>query len=97
MLTVKHVMNGSEAIHSAPYGVRYDGPFAPAGSPDGPMVTILSEGGIDFGLAGGTVYVMNDHGATVGIYKLGPTSAHLSDRSSVGSMPGTYSTNDVDA
>lgn len=76
MLTVKHAVNGMETIYSAPHGVRYDGPFALNGSSEGPMVSILALDGIELGLSGGTVYVMNDHGSTVGTYKLGAPAIH---------------------
>ena len=76
MLTVKHVHDGVEAIHCAPFGVEYVGPHANWGI-GGPHLSIrkaedASAMGVECkALHRGTAYVMNDAGSTVGVYHLG--------------------------
>jgi hypothetical protein len=76
MLTVKHVANGTERIYPAPFGAEYVGPHANWGI-GGPHLSIpLVQDAPGFGvqckvLHGGTAYVMNDGGSTVGVYHLG--------------------------
>lgn len=79
MLTVKHVAEGREEIYCAPHGVMYLGTFAVLGN-EGPG---WSQGGPRLFIKGpdeaetlavlyrGTAYVMNETGATIGMYRLG--------------------------
>ncbi len=81
MLTVKHLHDGIETIHDAPYGVEFIGPNAaeePGGlainnSPQAMLEAKCDKVGLGLTfLNGGTAYVMNSNGKTVGVYDLPP-------------------------
>ena len=86
MLTVKHVHDGREEIIAAPYGVSFWGDSSGKGE-GGASLTIPKAdpsemtGNIALGVScralyGGMAYVMNETGATVGIYQLGDVPNH---------------------
>lgn len=76
MITVKHVAGGTERLYEAPHGAEYVGPHASWGI-GGPHLSIpKAEASEQFGiecraLHRGVAYVMNDTGATIGVYQLG--------------------------
>lgn len=68
MFTVLHQKDGVETFHNAEK-VTYHGPFAPMQQSDGYAVELV-DGDVSRSLFGGTAYVMNEKGATVGRYIL---------------------------